>query len=233
MPYRYGINGGALGGSDVFIALGAGVYTAVASDANGCTVSRTATISQPPAVQVLLGLDTSIVLGDSLLISSTVNNAVGITRLEWSSVLLDSFNCASLPECDEIWVRPGYSNSYRLKVTDERGCMGNAEIRVKVEKPRGIYVPTGFTPNGDFENDLLVVHGKSKQVRKVLVFKIFDRWGELVYEDREFQVNDTSRGWDGTFRGQPCDPAVFVWLLEAEYMDGYIEQLKGHVTLLR
>jgi len=233
IPYRYGINGGPLGGSNVFIALGAGQYSVVARDANGCTASRMATLGQPAPIEVLLGLDTSIVLGDSLLISSTVNNAVGITRLEWSSVLMDSFYCASLPECDEIWVKPGYSNIYRLKVTDENGCMGRSEIRVGVEKPRGIYVPTGFTPNGDFENDLLVVHGKSQQVRKVLVFKIFDRWGELLYEDRDFQVNDTARGWDGTFRGQPCDPAAFVWLLEAEYVDGYIEQLHGHVTLLR
>lgn len=233
LPYRYGINGGALGGSDVFIALGAGTYNVMVSDANGCTASTTATIGQPPPVEVLLGLDATIILGDSLLISSTINNAVGVTRLEWSSVLVDTFRCAALPDCDEIWVQPGLTNTYRLKVTDENGCMGMGEMRVRVEKPRGIYVPTGFTPNGDFENDLLVVHGKSKQVRKVLIFKIFDRWGELVYEDRDFQVNDTTRGWDGTFRGQPCDPAVFVWLLEAEYVDGYIEQLKGNVTLLR
>lgn len=233
MPYRYSLNGGEFGGSSVFIALGAGSYQVQVRDANGCIVSGGATLGQPLPVQVNAGIDTSLILGDSLLLSPVVNNAVGLTMFTWSSVLVDSFTCADLPDCEEIWVNPGFTNTYRLTVKDANGCMGMDEIRVTVEKPRGVYVPTGFTPNGDFENDLLVVHGKSKQVRKVLVFKVFDRWGELLYEDRNFDVNDNTRGWDGTFRGQPSDPGVYVWLLEAEYLDGQIELHKGNVTLIR
>jgi len=232
-PYRYRINEGPFGGSSAFLALGAGTYNLQVRDANGCTSSISTLLGQPIQVQVSVGIDTTLVLGDSLLLSPTVNNAVGITSFEWTSALVDNFACVDLPDCEEIWVHPGFTNTYRVKVTDENGCMGKGEIRVTVEKPRGVYVPTGFTPNGDFENDLLVVHGKSRQVSKVLSFKVFDRWGELVYADQNFSVNDTSKGWDGTFRGQPCDPAVFVWLLEAEYIDGRIELLKGNVTLVR
>ncbi|MBK6994596.1 MAG: gliding motility-associated C-terminal domain-containing protein [Lewinellaceae bacterium] len=232
-PYRYSINAGPFVGSGVFLALGAGAYNFQVRDANGCLASTAAMLGQPPQIQLTVGLDTTLILGDSLLISSTVNNAVGITTFVWGSALVDSIFCADLPDCEAIWVKPVTTNTYHLTVTDANGCTGKDEIRVTVEKPRGVYVPTGFTPNGDFENDLLVVHGKSQQVRKVLVFKIFDRWGELIYEDHNFSVNDTTRGWDGSFRGQPCDPAVFVWLLEAEYKDGHIDLLKGNVTLLR
>lgn len=233
IPYRYSLNDGPFGGSSVFIALGAGAYALRVRDANGCVAGDTAVLTQPPAVEVIVGIDTTIVLGDSLLLSPTVNNAVGMPIFAWSSVLVDSFTCVDTPACEEIWVNPGFTNTYRLKVTDANGCMGKAEIKVTVEKPRGVYVPTGFTPNGDFENDLLVIHGKSKQVRKVLTFKVFDRWGELLYTDQNFPVNENARGWDGTFRGQPCDPGVYVWLLEAEYQDGYIELQKGNVTLVR
>ncbi|MFN0035444.1 MAG: proprotein convertase P-domain-containing protein, partial [Saprospiraceae bacterium] len=233
MPFRYSLNDGPFGGSSVFIALGAGDYVLQVRDAKGCINNASATLGQPLEVLVSVGIDTTLTLGDSLLLSPTVNNAVGITDFEWRSALVDSFTCADLPDCAEVWVKPVYSNTYRVKVTDENGCVGEAEIKVTVEKPRGVYVPTGFTPNGDFENDLLVVHGKSRQVREVLVFKIFDRWGELIYEDQNFSVNDTARGWDGSFRGQPCDPGVYVWLLEAEYLDGYRELLKGDVTLVR
>ena len=232
-PYRYSINGGPFGGSNAFLALAAGNYNLQVRDANGCLAGTTAILGQPLQIQVSLGLDTTLILGDSLLISSTINNAVGMTSFEWRSALVDSFTCADLPDCEAIWVKPVTTNTYTLTVTDENGCFGKDEIRVTIEKPRGVYVPTGFTPNGDFENDLLVVHGKSQQVRKVLAFKIFDRWGELVYEDQNFSVNDATRGWDGSFRGQPCDPAVFVWLLEAEYKDGHIDLLKGNVTLIR
>ncbi len=232
-PYRYSINGGPFEGSSAFLALTAGTYDLKVRDVKGCVFSTTSILGQPLQVQVLVGTDTTLVLGDSLLLSPTVNNAVGMTSFEWESALVDSFTCVSLPNCEEILVKPGFTNTFRVKVTDENGCMGENEIRVTVEKPRGVYVPTGFTPNGDFENDLLLVHGKSMQVRKILTFKVFDRWGELIYEDHNFSVNDTSRGWDGNFRGQPCDPAVFVWLLEAEYVDGFIELLKGNVTLIR
>lgn len=232
-PYRYRLNNGEFGGSSVFIALGAGNYTLQVVDDSGCLAGDTVTLGQPLPVEVSVGIDTTIILGDSLLLSPVVNNAVGLTQFDWESVLVDSFTCADLPDCEEIWVNPGFTNTYRLKVTDANGCIGRDEIRITVEKPRGVYVPTGFTPNGDFENDVLVVHGKSQQVRRVLVFKVFDRWGELLYEDREFPVNQTGRGWDGTFRNQPCDPGVYVWLLEAEYLDGQIELLKGDVTLIR
>jgi len=232
-PLRYSINEGPFGGSSAFLALGAGTYNLQVRDASGCISSTSTTLGQPVPVQVSVGIDTNLILGDSLLLSPTVNNAVGLTNFEWTSALVDSFACVNLADCEEIWVHPGFTNTYRVKVTDENGCMGKGEIRVTVEKPRGVYVPTGFTPNGDFENDLLVVHGKSQQVRKVSFFKVFDRWGELVYEDQNFSVNDTTKGWDGTFRGQACDPAVFVWLLEAEYVDGRIELLKGNVTLVR
>ncbi len=232
-PYRYSLNGGDFGGSNVFLALPAGNYALQVRDGNGCIASATDLLSQPVPVEVMVGIDTTIILGDSLLLTSTVNNAVGITQIEWSSALVDSFTCIGMPECEEILVKPAFSNTYSVKVTDENGCMGEAEIRVTVEKPRGVYVPTGFTPNGDFENDLLVVHGKQKQVRNVSVFKVFDRWGELVYTDQNFPVNESTRGWDGSFRGKPCDPGVYVWLLEAEYIDGHIEFLKGDVTLVR
>lgn len=232
-PYRFSLNNGAFGGSGAFLGLGAGTYQIQVRDANGCISGVMTTLDQPPPVQVSVGLDTTLVLGDSLLLSSLVNNAVGLTNYSWGSALVDTFTCADLPDCDAIWVHPNHSNTYFLKVTDENGCMGRDEIQVTVEKPRGIFVPTGFSPNGDLENDLLVVHGKSKQVHNILVFKVFDRWGELLYEDQDFPVNETTRGWDGTFRGQPCDPGVYVWLLEAVYQDGYRVVLRGDVTLVR
>lgn len=232
-PYRYRANGGAWGGSSVLIALGAGAYALEIQDANGCMAQLDTFLTQPLPVEVDLGLDTLLRIGDSIVISPTVNNAVGMTTFLWKNTLNDSIVCVDLPDCEQIWAKPIFTNTYTLKVTDENGCMATDQIRVQIQKPRGIYVPTGFTPNGDLENDLLVVHGKSREVDKVLMFRVFDRWGERVYEDQNFKVNDTTRGWDGTFRGQPCDPGVFVWVLEAVYLDGYVESLRGDVTLIR
>ena len=98
-------------------------------------------------------------------------------------------------------------------------------------KPRRIFVPTGFSPNGDSANDRLLVHGQPSA--RILDFRLFDRWGELVYETGNFTPNDPDIGWDGTFRGQEMDPGVYVWILEVEYMDGVTEILRGNTTLIR
>jgi gliding motility-associated-like protein len=233
IPYRYSLNGGEFGGSSTFIALGAGIYGLQVRDAVGCIISLMDTLQQPPAVTVLLPADTTIVLGDSLLISAIVSNVIGVGTYNWSNAYIDSITCIDQLLCEAIFVKPALSNIYRLTVTDDNGCTGRDEIEVKVLKPHGVFVPTAFSPNGDQINDLLTVHGLSRQVDKILIFRIFDRWGEMIYEDRDFKVNDLSRGWDGRFRDEFCDPGVFVWLLEAQYVDGYRETRQGEVTLIR
>ncbi|MCC6410800.1 MAG: proprotein convertase P-domain-containing protein [Saprospiraceae bacterium] len=232
-PYLYSRDQGPFGGSPTFIGLKSGVYQFVVRDANGCTGSLTDSLEQPLPVGVSLGPDTTIFLGDSLLLGADVSNAFGDLTYAWRSYLIDTWMCIGVPECAEIWVTPPFTNTYVLEITDENGCTAEAKIKIDVEKPRGAYVPTGFTPNGDFTNDLLVVYGKSRMIKQVNNFKVFDRWGELVYEDSNFAVNDETRGWDGRWRGKECDPGVFVWTLEVEYIDGVVDQLHGNTTLIR
>ena len=232
-PLRYSVDDGPFAGSSTFIGLGAGNYTFRVKDGKGCITIVQASLGQPPAVGVSVGLDTSIVLGDSILLTAEVSNAFGMVEYEWRSYLVENFICADTPECSMIWAKPYQTNTYRVIVTDENGCQGEARVKVEVNKPRGVYIPTGFSPNGDLNNDLLVVYGKSRQIRNVLDFRVYDRWGELVYQDKNFSVNDETRGWDGLFRDKECDPGVYVWYVEVEYEDGYIESMKGDVTLIR
>jgi len=124
-----------------------------------------------------------------------------------------------------------YSQYFEVRVVDSLGCYGEDRIQVIVEKPRKVFVPTGFSPNGDLSNDILQVHGQSSA--RVLEFRVFDRWGELLYEATDFQINDTTTGWDGNFRGKAMDPGVYVWVLQVQYMDGAKETFKGNTTLVR
>ncbi|MCB0543086.1 MAG: gliding motility-associated C-terminal domain-containing protein, partial [Saprospiraceae bacterium] len=233
MPYRYSIDGVNFGGSSSFIGLKAGVYTILIRDNNSCITAYTDSLLQPPAVMVALGPDTTIVLGDSVLVIPDVSDAFGMVKYKWRSVLVEDLMCLDTPECSMIWAKPYQTNTYIVTVTDENGCKGSDDIVVNVIKPRGAYVPTGFSPNGDLTNDLLVVYGKSLQIRRVVSFRVYDRWGEKLYEDSDFSVNDETRGWDGSFRGRNCDPGVYVWYVEVEYRDGYRESLSGNVTLIR
>jgi gliding motility-associated-like protein len=88
-----------------------------------------------------------------------------------------------------------------------------------------IYVPNAFTPNGDGENDLLLVRGGGITSLK---FMVFNRWGNKVFETEDQQL-----GWDGSYNGNLAEPAVFVYQLEAVCGDGQTYFEKGNVTLIR
>ena len=60
------------------------------------------------------------------------------------------------------------------------------------------------------------------------VFRIFDRWGNLVFESF-----DPSTGWDGNYKGKACDPGVFVYYFEALCIDNEKYFEKGNITLLK
>lgn len=89
-----------------------------------------------------------------------------------------------------------------------------------------IFVPNAFTPNGDTENDVLYVRGGA--IIKEMIFRIYDRWGEMVFEG----VNRAD-GWDGTFRGKAMDPDVYDYYLKVVCIDDTETIIKGNVTLLR
>ncbi|HNR53768.1 MAG TPA: gliding motility-associated C-terminal domain-containing protein [Flavobacteriales bacterium] len=122
------------------------------------------------------------------------------------------------------------TSTTRFTVTVSDGiCAKDASVLVEVRElicdEPDIFVPNTFTPNGDGKNDVLYVRGRNIAT---LDFKVFDRWGELVFE-----TTDVSRGWDGTYEGRPVDPAVFVYHLTAYCVDGQQYFTKGNVTVVR
>jgi len=229
-PYRYALDNRPANGSPVQIGLKAGTYTPIITDGNGCTLALDAvTVAQNPPVMVDLGPDISIELGQTTQLNAVVTSATGTLEYIWDPAGQRWLSCLDCPDpfVDTLF----YPQYFSVEVVDELGCTGEDQILVKVYKPRRIFVPTGFTPNGDFTNDLLLVHGQSSA--RVLEFNIFDRWGELVYQAGNFVVNDETVGWNGKFRDKDMDPGVYVWVLEVQYLDGEKEVLKGESTLIR
>jgi gliding motility-associated-like protein len=88
-----------------------------------------------------------------------------------------------------------------------------------------LYIPNAFSPNQDGENEVLYVRGA---LVEEMVFRIYDRWGEMVFESF-----DRSIGWDGTFRDKECDPDTYDYYLEVTCVGGEDAIVKGNITLLR
>ena len=62
---------------------------------------------------------------------------------------------------------------------------------------------------------------------------IFDRWGELIFRAADIPPNEPSFGWDGSFKNQPVEQGVYVYLIKVRYIDQRKESFTGDVTTLR
>ncbi|MES2592065.1 MAG: gliding motility-associated C-terminal domain-containing protein [Bacteroidota bacterium] len=94
-----------------------------------------------------------------------------------------------------------------------------------VELGGEVYIPNVFSPNGDGHNDFLFARGKGIVE---IQFTIYDRWGEKVFE-----TTDINTGWDGTYKGEVLNLAVFVYVVKGKYKSGEEIDQKGNVTLLK
>ena len=88
-----------------------------------------------------------------------------------------------------------------------------------------VVVPTGFSPNGDGNNDILFVLGSDIEKFEL---NIYNRWGQRV-----FHTTDQANGWDGTFKGQKENNGVFAYSLVYTTFDKTEHSLKGNITLIR
>lgn len=226
-PYTYQLNGAGLQTIGLFGPLSAGTYQVTMMDASGCTVQESVDLTPPTAFTLDLGEDLTIELGESVPLTFT-HNAPNPPFVFWRAPYDGTLDCT---DCASPIATPTYTITYTLIGEDERGCEAIDQLTVFVKAIRTVLVPTAFTPNQDGQNDRLLVHGKDGA--HIIVFKIFDRWGEQLYEQQDFPINDPVIGWDGTFKGQQMNSGVYIWTLEVEFIDGFRQLYSGQTTLLR
>ena len=134
--------------------------------------------------------------------------------------------------CLEVIISPLVTTAIQVMIVDSSGYIAEDELQLKVKKNRSVFIPNVFTPNEEGINDIFHIQG-TKSVKKVSRFIILNRWGEIIFEHTNFDINDPTQGWDGTFKGDPLNSGVFVYLAEIEYIDGFVSTFKGDVTLIR
>jgi gliding motility-associated-like protein len=220
-PFSYSWSNGAT--TNPLQLLCFGNYTVSVTDANGCTNSGSATVAQLdsfPAINVLPQTDT-IYKGQSVNLTSGANANVSYN---WQPGTFLNNNTISNPVST-----PNQDIQYVLTVTDAFGCTASDTANIFVLdylcKEPEIYIPNAFSPNGDGMNEVLYVYGG--QIKELLL-RIYDRWGEKVFE-----TTKPGTGWDGTYKGKNVMPGVFVYYLEAVCYDNERFFKKGNITVIR
>lgn len=228
-PYQYSIdNGQHFQSSNFFNLLDAGLYELLVVDAKGC--KATANFSIPQLKQNAVTIEPRLIvsLGDDLMLYPQTNiNPNDIGLIQWTPA--EGLSCT---DC----LNPVFSGTtpttYTLYIEDKNGCGVTARTIVSIEKKFQVYIPSAFSPNnGDGINDVFYIFADPDIVGKVKSFLIFDRWGENLFENYDFQPNDPAEGWDGNFRGQKLNTGVYVYFAEIEFIDGTRKIFKGDLTL--
>ena len=230
--YRFSVDFGPPQFITAAIPVLSGTHTVQVFDSLGCSIEFDLFVDEPLPVLVDLGEDVTIELGDSLQLNPAIGSVFPIDTLLWDP--LDFLTCPTNETlCRKPWVKSLETTLYELTVIDANGCVGTDEIIVDIDKNRNVFIPNAFSPNGDGVNDVLKVF-TGPGVQQVNFFKIYDRWGEILYEDSEFLPADFYlEGWDGKFNGKDMNSAVYVYIAEVVFVDGVVLLYRGDITLIR
>jgi gliding motility-associated-like protein len=201
-------------------------YTVIGRDAEGCfsdTATVTVVVGQPS--QVSLGRDTTIMAGSTIQLNAQVTGAAAISY-RWRS-----YAPVSCPTCPTPTVTVNNDACISCTVTNIYGCQTTDTVCVKTFcKTAQVFIPNAFSPDGDGINDKLYVMGTGINIVKS--FRIFNRWGQLVFEKVNFSPNDPSYGWDGKVRGVAATNDIYVYTCEVVCENGTPYTYKGNVGII-
>ena len=227
-PYLYSFNGEAFSTVQNFSNLSAGQYDIQAQDALGCEYELSIPLPEGNQVLLELGESQEIRLGEQVWLHAITNLAPNeIQQFQW--IPGEGLPCDT---CLLVRFRPLESTLFKATIVDTNGCSTSDIVSVIVRRDREVYIPNAFSPNGDGSNDEFVIFA-GPDVTRIRHLTILDRWGGLVFEQKDFPPNNPTYGWNGTRNGQPFDPAVFVYMVEIEFIDEAVVLYKGDVNLLR
>ncbi len=187
-----------------------GIYDITFHTPQGCdsTVFYDISLLKKPAIT--LGEDECMDGKDSVVLKAKG----GYSKYTWMNT--------SSPDSNYVVYQPG---NYWVQVTNICGsAIDSVRVFEKCDFP--VYIPSGFTPNGDGLNDIFRVPDQNKN--KLITLKIFNRWGQLVFE-----TNTDNKGWDGKYKNQPQPPGTYVYFIEMKNLAGRSVSSRGLVTLIR
>jgi len=201
-------------------------YRVIGSDDKGCfkdTAYVMVKVFDMPTVEA--GADRTINVGQTIDLIPQVSPDVISAR--WSptgSIFRDIF--------PGITVKPTTTTTYTVVVKNSGGCTASDQLTVNVLcDGANMFIPNTFSPNNDGMNDVFYPRGSG--IFTIKRIKIFNRWGEIVFEKGIVNANDASQGWDGTFRGKKLNPDVYVYMVEVLCDNNTPLVFKGNVALIK
>ena len=200
-------------------------------------------------------LDTTVCHGDYIIVNGNVYDSLNPTGKE---ILVSYLGCDStvsinleeiIPDTSyidtliyvgqtldiagEVFVQSDFEGLVYIESLIS-GCDSVISAKIRMLNESVHYVPTGFSPNNDGNNDFIGVMGGGISDIK---FYIYNRWGERIftYEGpyEGFCPEDPTCKWDGTYNNQALNVGTYVYYLKGVYVNGEEFTDKGTISLIK
>ena len=182
------------------------------------------TVTVNPKPILIAGTSQTLTAGSSVQLSAIGTN---IDFYSWTPTASLSCNTCAMPTAS-----PTENTVYYITVSNVFGCKANDSVNIKIRcENNQVFLPNTFTPNGDGVNDVFAVRGVG--ISNILSFRIYNKWGTLVFERTNFSANDYSNGWDGTFNSTPLGNDIYIYTVVATCITGDLIQVKGDIALIK
>lgn len=180
-----------------------------------CTFpSDTMTVRFIPPPTVYAGVTRFVLQGRTIVLNPTVSDN-NVTYLWSPKTAINDVTIKNPTITGDV------DRTYRLTVTDVRGCESFSDVLVKVSPP--IVVTNTFTPNADGINDVWDIQG-------IIAYEgatvdIFDRYGHKLFHSVNY-----AKPWDGTYNGKSLPIGTYYYIIDAKAFD---QKFSGYVTILK
>ncbi len=227
--YQYTFDGFEYGTQSSFENLSVGSYELHIEDSKGCTLDTLIAITEPAPMDLGLESDYLVIMGEPFQVVVDPNFEIG--SIEWTDPNGEIIGTETT--LNTFFSR---TTTVYIEATDINGCQTKEQISISVPESNNIaFVPSAFSPNNDFNNDWLEIF-THPSVALIQSFKVYSRWGDLVHSCENIQPDlggGNACSWDGRLKGQALDPAVFVYILEVELINGSKKILTGDIMIVR
>ncbi|MEM9921009.1 MAG: gliding motility-associated C-terminal domain-containing protein [Bacteroidota bacterium] len=225
-PLTYLLEGEEVSGPP-FNGLGEGTYLVEILDRYQCSAVATATLNVPNAFFINVGNDITLEFGE-VSRNIRVNGSEAPFAVSWSP--------ADFLECSDCLLNraTGATNiSYVVTAENAGGCIATDTLNVFVNANEvNIFIPNVFSPNGDGINDYFQLFSYAQAVSEIESMAIYDRWGGLMYEGKNFQPNIEQLGWDGRNQDEFVLTGVYLYVFNVRLIDGRLIQKTGSITVV-
>ncbi|NDC41454.1 MAG: PKD domain-containing protein, partial [Chitinophagia bacterium] len=203
-------------------------YTAFITE-NVCfadTLSVKVTVVPIPKLRVPAGVE--VIAGSQVQLYVDTLNSVKLTHFLWTP----SDTTLTCYTCPRPIATPINTTVYQVVASTDEGCADSATVTIRVLcNEDQVFIPNTFTPNGDGLNDRFYVSGRG--LGSIKRMAVYNRWGELMFESNYVRSNDAGTGWDGSYKGEPLPPDVYVYIIDVLCSTGEQFSFKGDISLVR